>query len=308
MAVLAIDLGGTWVRLALFREADAPPARVTRFATQPEDGFERVLDRIAEAARALRAGEPISCAGLAAPGPLDPARGVLLRPPNLRGWPAEAPIGAALSERIGVPVFVDNDANVAALGEWRAGAGRGVDHLIYFTVSTGIGGGVILGGRVVHGAHGYAGELGHMVIQADGPPCLCGGRGCLETLASGTAIARLARERLAAGEPSRLTPDATAAEVFAAAAAGDRLAAAIVERAMWHLGIGVVNALHLFDPALVILGGGVTNAGRLVFDPVARAVARLAMPAFRHTPVVRAALGDDAGLYGAAALAFGAPG
>lgn len=305
MTVLAIDLGGTRLRLALFRERGAPPVRVARLATRPEEGFERVLDRIATAARELLGGEPMTRAALAAPGPLDPRSGVLLRPPNLRGWPAEAPIGAALSERLGAPVVVDNDANVAALGEWRAGAGRGVDDLVYFTVSTGIGGGIIVGGRLLHGVHGYAGELGHLMIEADGPPCLCGGRGCLETLASGTAIARLARERLAAGEPSRLTPEATAADVFAAAAAGDRLAAAVVERAMWRLGIGVVNALHLFDPAVVILGGGVTNAGRLVFDPVERAVARLAMPAFRQTPVVRAALGDDAGLYGAAVLAFG---
>lgn len=305
MTVLAIDLGGTRLRLALFRERGAPPVRVARLATRPEEGFERVLDRIATAARELLGGEPMTRAALAAPGPLDPRSGVLLRPPNLRGWPAEAPIGAALSERLGAPVVVDNDANVAALGEWRASAGRGVDDLVYFTVSTGIGGGIIVGGRLLHGVHGYAGELGHLMIEADGPPCLCGGRGCLETLASGTAIARLARERLAAGEPSRLTPDATAADVFAAAAAGDRLAASVVERAMWRLGIGVVNALHLFDPALVILGGGVTNAGRLVFDPVERAVARLAMPAFRQTPVVRAALGDDAGLYGAAVLAFG---
>jgi glucokinase len=305
MSVLAIDLGGTRLRLALFRERGAPPVRVARLPTRPEEGFERVLDRIATAARELLGGEPIAGAGLAAPGPLDPRSGVLLRPPNLRGWPAEAPIGAALSERLGAPVIVDNDANLAALGEWQAGAGRGVDDLVYFTVSTGIGGGIIVGGRLLRGVHGYAGELGHLLIEADGPPCLCGGRGCLETLASGTAIARLARERLAAGEPSRLTPDATAADVFAAAAAGDRLAAAVVERAMWRLGMGVVNALHLFDPALVILGGGVTNAGRLVFDPVERAVVRLAMPAFRQTPVVRAALGDDAGLYGAAALAFG---
>lgn len=305
MTVLAIDLGGTRLRLALFRERGAPPVRVARLATRPEEGFERVLDRIATAARELLGGESMTRAALAAPGPLDPRSGVLLRPPNLRGWPAEAPIGAALSERLGAPVVVDNDANVAALGEWRAGAGRGVDDLVYFTVSTGIGGGIIVGGRLLHGVHGYAGELGHLMIEADGPPCSCGGRGCLEALASGTAIARLARERLAAGEPSRLTPDATAADVFAAAAAGDRLAASVVERAMWRLGIGVVNALHLFDPALVILGGGVTNAGRLVFDPVERAVARLAMPAFRQTPVVRAALGDDAGLYGAAVLAFG---
>ncbi|GIW07325.1 MAG: glucokinase [Dehalococcoidia bacterium] len=304
MAVLAIDLGGTRMRLALVREPGAPPDRVIRLATRPEEGFDRVLDRIAAAAHEVLRGEPLARVGIAAPGPLDPRRGVLLRPPNLPSWPAEAPIGDALSARLGVPVVVDNDANLAALGEWQAGAGRGVESLVYFTISTGIGGGLILGGALHHGVHGYAGELGHMVIQADGPPCACGSRGCLETLASGTAIARIVRERLAGGEPSRLPPTATAEDVFAAASAGDTLAASVIEAAMWQLGVGVVNALHLFDPAIVVLGGGVTNAGRLVFDPVKRAVARLAMPAFRQTPVVRAALGDDAGLYGAAALAF----
>jgi glucokinase len=305
MAVLAIDLGGTRLRVAFVRAPGVPPERVTRLATRPEEGFPNVLDRMIAAAHEVLAGEPIERVGVAAPGPLDPRRGVMLRPPNFPRWPAETPLADALAGRLGVPVVVDNDANVAALGEWQAGAGRGVDNLVYFTVSTGVGGGVIVGGAILHGAHGYAGELGHLVVQADGPACGCGGRGCLEALASGTAIARQADERLRAGEPSVLRPGATAVDVFAAARAGDRLAAAVVARAMDWLGVGVVNALHLFDPAMVILGGGVTNAGRLVLDPVTRVVAERAMPPFRQTPIVEAGLGDDAGIYGAAALAFG---
>lgn len=277
---------------------------MVRVPTEP--GFERSLEQIAAAATAVAGDDPPDRAGVAAPGPLDPRRGLVLRPPNMVGWPAEAPLGARLARFLGMPVAVDNDANVAALGEQRAGAGRGVENLVYFTVSTGIGGGVILGGKLLHGAHGYAGELGHQVLVADGPPCGCGGRGCLEALASGSSIARIARSRIDVGERSVLAGAGplTATEVFAAASQGDALARSVVETAMGQLGLGVVNALHLFDPALVIVGGGLTNTGDQLFGPVRRVVQTQAMPAFRETPIVRAALGDDAGLYGAAYLAW----
>ncbi|GIW09363.1 MAG: hypothetical protein KatS3mg061_0420 [Dehalococcoidia bacterium] len=177
---------------------------------------------------------------------------MLLRLPNLPQWPEALPLAELLAERLGAPTRVDNDANLAALGEHRFGAGRGVDHLVYLTVSTGIGGGIISGGRLLHGVHGFAGEVGHQVILPDGPPCGCGGRGCLEVLASGTAIVRRAQ---AAGLPADRLAEEGAAAVFAAAAAGDPRAQEVIAGATRALGLGVVNLLHVFDPALVVLGG-----------------------------------------------------
>jgi len=205
---------------------------------------------------------------------------------------------------------VGNDAKLAALGEYRFGAGKGVTTLVYLTISTGIGGGVVERGRLYLGAHGWATELGHTIVEPHGPPCACGGRGCLEALAAGPAIALQAQERIRAGEASALSgmvegrPDRISAlEVVAAARSGDSLAQQVMGRAGFYLGIGMVNFIHAFDPEKIIVGGGVSKAGDLLFSPARAVIAERAMTQeWRQVPIVPAKLGDDVGLVGAVAL------
>jgi glucokinase len=312
---LAVDIGGTKILTALVR-ADGYVAARARVET-PGRGVEPVLAAVeATAATVLREAvlerSEIVVAGAGAPGPMNPETGVVYDPPNMEGW-HDVPLGALLAERLGMPAFVENDANAAALGEWWMGAGRGVSDLVYITVSTGIGGGIIVGDRLVHGISGTAGEIGHMTIDPSGPPCLCGrGTGHLEALASGTAIARMAREAVQAGGASGLLARAggrlesiTASMVDEAAREGDAVAREVFTRAAGYLGIGLANLIHILNPQRIIIGGGVSKAGEMLFEP-ARRVARA------HTferpgsdvEIVPAALGDDVGVVGAAAVAF----
>jgi glucokinase len=215
------------------------------------------------------------------------------------------PLGGRLRRDLDRPVHVGNDANLAALGEWKHGAGRGVDDLIYMTISTGIGGGVISGGRLVTGAHGLASEPGHFPIQPGGPMCACGQPGHLEAIASGTAIARRAGELLLAGEASSMQSSPDAEAVAAAAAKGDALAKRVLGEAGEALGRALAGFVHLFNPQRIILGGGVVRAGEPFLGP-ARAALRASVmdPAFLESvEVVLAALGDDSGLIGALTLA-----
>jgi glucokinase len=221
---------------------------------------------------------------------------------------SNVPLKALLEQEFRIPVWVANDASLAALGEHRFGAGRGFSHLIYITLSTGIGGGFIIDGKLFLGAHGFAAEIGHMVIDPDGPRCVCGNFGCLEALASGSAIARMAQEGISSGKPSAILnlvdgdlSKVTAQTVEKAARSEDSLAKEIMERAGTSLGIGIVNLLHLFDPELLIIGGGVSKAGDLLFEPVRRVIAERAMHGFKQAKIVPSALGDDSGLYGAVA-------
>lgn len=309
--IVGIDLGGTHFRIGLF-DREGHILRRRSWPTEAESGPDTVIQRLAAGVLELCAPEGLDqvvAIGVGSPGPLDPWRGVIIHTPNLPGW-NEVPLRDILSSRLGVPVFLGNDANLAALGEMLFGAAMGCRDVVYFTVSTGVGGGVITDGRLLLGAHGLAGELGHTTILPNGPLCGCGNHGCLEALASGTAIAREARLRLTAGEPSRLLEMAggdvakvNAELVSRAAAQGDALAGEVFQNAAYHLGIGVANVLHAFDPDIVVLGGGVSLAGDMLFSTVRRVVQERAMPAYRLTAnIVPAALGDDAGLMGAAAL------
>lgn len=304
--IVAIDMGGTRFRVALADPLGHFHHRKS-YPTRPHDGRDVVISRIARAARDAIAPHPLNnilAIGLGAPGPLDPRAGIIFTPPNLPDW-VNVPLKAMLEEMLDLPVHVGNDANLAALGEHRFGAGKGMDDLVYLTVSTGIGSGIIAGGRLLLGQDGLAGEAGHMSI-AEGPQCKCGNYGCLEILASGTSIARIAGERIAAGEESAIPmftrSTLTAEAVVAAARAGDALAQDVMSRAANYLGVGVVNLVHLFNPRAVIIGGGVSQAGDMLFGPVRRAVAERAMPNFRNVTIMPADLGDDVGLYGAVAL------
>ncbi len=309
--IVGIDLGGTNFRVCL---ADGAGNLLRRgsWPTHAEQGTAAVLGRLQSAVREIVAGEGlarVAGVGMGAPGPLDPRRGIIIHAPNLPGW-VNVPLRDHMQAGLAVPVYVGNDANLAALGEHYFGAGRGCAHLVYITVSTGIGGGVISDGRLLLGARGLAAELGHMVIVAHGPRCSCGNFGCLEAVASGTAIAREARLRLQDGAPTAIRElvnddleQVSAAIVERAARRGDELALGLLREAGTYLGIGVVNALHLFDPEVVIIGGGVSRAGDLIFQPMLETVRARAMAGYRERiNVVPAALGDDAGLLGAVAL------
>jgi len=253
---------------------------------------------------------PLAAVGVSFGGPVDAAQGLVLLSHHVPGW-EKVPLREWLEERLGVPAAVDNDANVAALGEHRFGAGQGCDSLLYVTVSTGIGGGWIVHGRPYRGADGMAGEIGHMVIEPTGPVCTCGKRGCLEALAAGPAIARRAQERLAedpqAGRALRAlvggeVEAASARHVSRAAEAGDQLSQQVLDEAARALGRGIGSAISLMNPQRVVVGGGVAKSGQRYFESV-RAAARATTLPEMTVDIVPAALGDDAPLWGAIALA-----
>ena len=300
---LGLDLGGTRMRAAL---ADGSGRMVRRAdaLTERHQGVGRLIQQVLEVAEKALQGEAVERIGVGAPGPLDAGSGVLFHPANFSD--EDIPLRAALEERFGVPAVVRNDANVAALGEWRSGGHGDSQHLVYVTVSTGVGAGIISHGRLIDGFNTTAGEIGHTIVDPDGPLCPWGHRGCVEIICSGTSIARTARERLAAGEASRLdAAHVTAQAVAEAAQAGDALAAEVFFHAADILGVAVVNLIHLLSPEVVVLGGGVIQAGELLFGPVRERVRRDAMPATaKGVRIVPARLGQDAGLVGAITLAM----
>jgi glucokinase len=247
--------------------------------------------------------------GLSAPGPVDPSAGVVLQAPNLRGWD-NVPLADELRRRTGLPVWLGNDANLAALGEARFGAGRGSRNLIYLTISTGVGGGVIADGRLLLGSRGLAAEVGHMAISMDGPRCGCGNRGCLEAYASGTGLVNRAREAIAEGRASSLAVEdgpLTPAGIAETAEHGDPLAQELLSAAGCALGVGIRSLLHLFNPSVIVIGGGVSQVGPRLWDPMLEVVRGDAMSAYREgLRIIPSELGDDSGLVGAAVLAFDA--
>ncbi|HEC34396.1 MAG TPA: ROK family protein, partial [Chloroflexi bacterium] len=306
MSIIVVDLGGTQIRAARCQPDGRMQTRVT-MPTCASQGPEAVLARIQKTIRQVwPAKEKVAALGIAAPGPLDARQGVVLFAPNLPGW-KDVPLRDRLVEAFGIPTFVGNDANLAALGEHRFGAGQGVDNLVYLTVSTGIGGGIILNGRLFEGGQGLGGEVGHIIVEPEGPLCSCGSRGCLETLASGPAIARAARDALKAGEPSSLPERVagdhakiTAREVTEVAREGDALAQNVLARAGFYIGVTLVSLMYLLNPSLFIIGGSVAKAGDLLFEPIRETVRSRAPEIYwRHTPILPAALGDNVGLLGA---------
>ncbi len=300
---IAIDVGGTQMRAAVFPAGENKPIRQKRIPTYV-DG-KTSLDRLIQLIREITADdEKIESIGIAAPGPLDPKTGIILASPNLPEW-----IGISISEMLqkefGVPAFLGNDANLAAVGEWKYGAGQGHHHLLYLTISTGIGGGVISDDRLLVGHQGLGAELGHVVLLPDGPMCGCGHRGHLEALASGTGIAAYFAEQLADGHESILSGKPDAKAISLAAKQGDELALETFERAGYFIGLAVSNYLMIFNPSIVIFGGGVSQAGDLIMNPIRKEVreAVLSEHYLQDLVITLAALGDDSGLFGALALA-----
>jgi glucokinase len=312
---LGIDLGGTKIITALVDGKGRIIARDYR-QTKAQHGPGTVVAQMTEAATNVIAESGadttrIRGVGVAAPGPIDAESGVVTAPPNLPGW-KDVPLRHLIHDRLGLPTALENDAGAAALAEHRFGAGRGTRHMIYVTASTGIGGGFILDGALYAGATGAAGEIGHMTILPHGPYCGCGNQGCLEALASGRAIAREARDRvrqgadtlvreLAGDDPERIT----AKLVAQAADQGDVEATNILDEAMTYLGIGMANLVNLFNPELIVIGGGLTNMGERLFGPVRSIIDQRAFPASAQAVrVAPAELGDDVGVLGAAAVAM----
>jgi glucokinase len=301
---VAVDIGGTHIRVAVYEPDSLKPVahhRTRSLAKQPG-----VYDRLEKAIESVWPQGKVKAIGIASPGPLDPHTGTILDTPNIPEW-ENFPLTANLSQHFKVPAFLDNDANMAGLAEWQFGAGRGHQNVVYLTISTGIGGGVISGGCLVQGFHGMGAELGHMIIDPDGPPCGCGKRGHIEAFSSGPSIARYVQERLSAGQDSALRAESviTAKSIAEAARAGDALAISAFERAGYYLGIAVANYLAIFDPSILIFGGGVSQVGEYLFKPFEESLRKHTFhPHYLDNLVItKAALGDDAGLLGALALA-----
>lgn len=309
---IAVDFGGTNIRAARFTPNGRLLARA-RNPTMAETGTEAIFDRITDTVLEVMpaTADSVRAVGIGSPGPLNPFTGVIIHSPNIPDF-HDFPLVDRLTRILKLPVCLNNDANVAALGEWKFGAAQGSDDLIYMTVSTGVGAGVICSGTLIQGFNGLGGELGHTVIDPDGPWCSCGRRGHLEAYASGTSIARTARSQLRAAAKSSIREmvngdirQVTAAHVGQAALDGDPFARGVIEEAGHFIGIALTNFVHIFNPELIVMGGGVSNLGDLLFSPMREELQKRAMDRdyWENLRIVKAALNDDAGLYGALVLA-----
>ena len=307
--VVGVDVGGT---KALVVAVNAAGEVVGEHRGRSPTGADALLVAVVEGVSELsgRVGSRPTAVGVGVPGLVD-REGVLRYAPNLSGVDG-LPVRAELEARLGVPVRTENDATCAAWGEHQSGAARGFDDVVLVTLGTGIGAGLVLDGRVYPGAHGFAGEVGHMVIDPHGPPCRCGQRGCWERFASGSGLGRLARDAAHAGRARRIVElaggdpeDVRGEHVTAAAAEGDEAARELLERFAWWLGLGLANLANIFDPQAFVVGGGLVEAGQLLLDPARAAFDGLVEAAAHRPPVVilPAALGARAGALGAAWLA-----
>ncbi len=301
---IVADVGGTHIRTACFPADSQKPDSIKRIHTNGVGApHERLINLIGAT---IPKGVEVAAITVAAPGPTDPYDGIVLEAPNIPGW-TNLPLKKLIQECFDVPVAIGNDANLAALGEWRFGAGIGHRNLVYFTVSTGIGGGVIIDNQLLLGARGLAAELGHVTVILDGPLCSCGQRGHLEAVTSGPAIARWVEQELSQGIPSLLADKRpiTAEAISKAASQGDELATAALARAGTYMGIAAADYLHIFNPSLVIIGGGVSRSGEAFFAPLRKAMEKHVMSKkyLENLTLTKADLGDEVGLMGALALA-----
>lgn len=299
------DIGGTQIRAAVFQAGNPSPIVVKKIRTRDklQTPVERMIGLIKEI---WPENTTVSAIVVAVPGYLDINTGVVFEAPNVPGW-IDLPLRDLLEEEFHTKVLLGNDANLAAIGEWRYGAGIGYDNLLYLTISTGIGGGAIINGKLMTGARGLAGEFGHFTIIPNGPLCGCGHRGHLEAVASGTAIAKYVSERIALGAESSLASisNPSAKDVSQAALAGDTLAIQALQQAGTYIGHTLADYLNIFNPSIVILGGGVIAAGSLILDPIKSALRDyvLGQSYLEHVQIVTASLGDNVGLIGGLALA-----
>jgi len=314
LPVLAIDLGGTKIITAIISSTGQVIAR-EYCLTLADEGPQSVIDRIFSAVDhilSLRSvdSSQLDSISIAAAGAINLEKGLITSSPNLPGW-QDVPLRDVIKRKHGINTFLINDASAAALGEHRFGDGKGINNLIYLAVGTGIGGGIIINGRLYSGSCGSAGEIGHMTIDVNGLWCNCGNIGCWETLVSGSAVAREAIKRISQGEGSSLTEivegkveDITAEKVGVAAQGGDCLALEVITKAATYLGIGMVNLVNIFNPEMIIVGGGVAKMGDLLLNPARQVVRERAFPlSAQAVRIVPTQLGEDSGVLGAAVFA-----
>lgn len=307
--VIGIDLGGTKISTALSTFEGEVVEKVV-IPTNAKEGEIPVLNRIIGTIESVLVQadvkiDEVETIGIGSPGPLDAKTGVIITTPNLpfKNFNVVKPI----RDKFDVPVYLDNDANVATIGEFMFGAGKGKNNVVYFTVSTGVGGGAVLNGNIYRGNTCNALEIGHMTVAPNGPRCNCGNVGCLEAVSSGTAIGKRGMEAVATNVETSLKSyeKVTSYEVFVEAEKGDEVAKEIVDNALNYLGIGVANAVTIFDPEVVIIGGGVTQVGDILFNKVREVVNKRCFKTMAEAcEVVPAGLGTDAGVIGAVALAI----
>lgn len=307
--VVGIDLGGTKISCAL-ADLEGQVISQNTVPTNAQEGEIPVLNRIIQCVQTVLSNgditiDKVRAIGIGSPGPLDAKTGVIITTPNLpfKNFNLVSP----LKEKFGVPVYLDNDANVAAIGEFMFGAAKGTENMVYFTVSTGVGGGAVLNGKVYRGNTSNALEIGHMTVLPNGPRCNCGNIGCLEAVSSGTAIGKRGKEAVESKVETSLRQyeNVTSYEVFKEAKAGDKVAQDIVDSCLNYLGIGVANAIAIFDPEMVIIGGGVSKVGSVVFDKVQEVVNKRCFKSMADAcKILPAGLGTDAGVIGAVALAI----
>ncbi len=311
--VIGVDLGGTKILTAL-ADLEGQILQRVRVETGANEPAEQVVRRINTTVEqvlneAQVSKDDVLRIGVGSPGPLNIKEGIVLFTPNLK-W-NNVPIVKMMSDALGLPVLLENDANAAALAEHAFGAGKGSSNMIYMTISTGIGGGVIINNQILHGFSESAGEIGHHTIMADGPVCGCGNRGCLEALASGTALGRYGREAVERGvdtligEMVEKIEDIDGSVVTRAAQEGDRVALEIVDKVANYIGIGIANMINIFNPEKIVLGGGVTKAGELFIDRILQTVEERALEAPRKLcEITFSKLGSDVGVLGAIAVAL----
>lgn len=310
--IVGIDLGGTKISGAV-SDKDGNILYMKTIDTLASEGSDNVVARIIWLINHVLSEhnvckEDVIGIGIASPGPLNSEEGIIIETPNLPF--KNFPLKNTVEKATGIKTFIDNDANAAALGESLFGAGKEVENLIYITVSTGIGGGIIINKKLYRGKTGNAGELGHMTVEPNGPRCNCGNYGCLEVMASGTAIARVARERLKHSEnlndkDSLLfsCEKISAKEVFECAFKGDKLALEVVDYTSNYLGIGIASLINIFDPDMIVIGGGVSKVGDILFSRLRKIAVERSFKIMSSTvKIVPASLGTDAGLVGALAI------
>jgi len=310
---VGIDLGGTKIAVCVMDEEGKILAKEI-IPTKAEEGPTAVIKRMKESVYKVLDDADVSIAdiegiGMGIPGPLNAKRGVTRNLPNLPGWEG-IPLVSIMKHEFGVRVIMENDANSAAWGEYLFGAGKYADNFLYITISTGIGGGVVIKGRLLKGESGNAAEIGHMTINFDGPKCGCGNFGCWEAYASGTALARFAEEGIRNGIKTKITDYLkngviSAESVFLAAKDGDGFAKELLERESFYLGVGLANVINAFNPQRIAIGGGLTNQWDVFYDKMMEVIKKRAFSAnTEELRVVKAELGSDAGVIGAASLLF----
>ena len=305
--VVGVDLGGTKIYTALV-DLDGNIIKEKTVETLAHEGEQAVMGRIIDTIDYVTEGTDknlIKSIGIGSPGPLDVKNGIIIENSNLPF--KNFAIVKTIKEKYDLPTYLDNDANVATLGEFMFGAGKGTENMVFITASTGIGGGAVLNGKLFRGATGNALEVGHMTVSTEGPRCGCGNLGCVEALGSGTAIGKRAKEAVSTNVTTSLKnyDNVTATEVFKEAANGDRVAKNILNTSLTYLGIAVANTITNFDPEKVVVGGGVVNGGDIVIDTIRNVVEERCMAAFvENCTIEKAVLGGKAGVLGAAALAI----